>query len=120
MTNESKTLFIPLYGKARISREGFLRDEMAEKIVSEVDFDFGKVDQSRRLAIYMAMREMQFDRYVRKFAGKHPEGLILQLGVGLDSRASAGWNAAIPGMTWTSRRSLLCAATISRRMSAIA
>ena len=86
MNNESKTLFIPLYGKAMMSREGFLPDPMAEKIVSEVDFDFGKVDQSRKLAIYMAMRAMQFDRYAREFAARHPEGLILQLGVGLDSR----------------------------------
>ena len=86
MTNESKTLFIPLYGKAMMSREGFLPDAMAEKIVSEVDFDFTKVDTSRKLAIYMAIRAMQFDRYAREFAAEHPDGIILQLGVGLDSR----------------------------------
>lgn len=86
MTNESKTLFIPLYGKAMMSRAGFLPDAMAEKIVSEVDFDFTKVDTSRKLAIYMAMRAMQFDRYAREYSSEHQDGLILQLGVGLDSR----------------------------------
>ncbi|MBR3765186.1 MAG: class I SAM-dependent methyltransferase [Clostridia bacterium] len=86
MTNESLTLFIPLYGKAMMSREGFLADETAEKIVSEVDFDFAKVDRSRKLAIYMAMRAALYDGYVRDFAAEHPDGLILQLGVGLDSR----------------------------------
>ena len=86
MNNESKTLFIPLYGKALMSREGFLPDAKAEEIVSSVDFDFTQVDQSRKLAIYMAMRAMQFDRYVREFAVKYPDGVILQLGVGLDSR----------------------------------
>ena len=86
MNNESKTLFIPLYGKALMSREGFLPDAKAEEIVSSVDFDFTQVDQSRKLAIYMAMRAMQFDRYVREFAAKYPDGVILQLGVGLDSR----------------------------------
>lgn len=86
MTNESMTLFIPLYGKAMMSREGFLPDPMAEKIVDSVDFDFTKVDRSRKLAIYMAMRAALYDGYVRDFAAKHPDGLILQLGVGLDSR----------------------------------
>lgn len=86
MTNESLTLFIPLYGKALMSREGFLPDPTAEEIVSTVDFDFTKVDQSRKLAIYMAMRAALFDSYVRDFAARHPDGLVLQLGVGLDSR----------------------------------
>ena len=86
MTNESLTLFIPLYGKALMSREGFLSDPTAEEIVSTVDYDFTKVDQSRKLAIYMAMRAALFDGYVRDFSARHPDGLVLQLGVGLDSR----------------------------------
>ena len=86
MTNESLTLFIPLYGKAMMSREGFLPDPTAEEIMSTVDFDFTKVDQSRKLAIYMAMRAALFDGYARDFAAQHPDGLVLQLGVGLDSR----------------------------------
>ena len=86
MTNESLTLFIPLYGKAMMSREGFLPDPTAEEIVATVDYDFSKVDQSRKLAIYMAMRAALYDGYVREFASQHPDGLILQLGVGLDSR----------------------------------
>ena len=54
MTNESLTLFIPLYGKAKMSREEYLPDPWAEEIVSSVDYDFSKVDQSRKLAIMMA------------------------------------------------------------------
>ena len=86
MTNESMTLFIPLYGKAMMSREGFLYDPTAEEIVSSVDFDFSKVDRSRKLAIYMAMRARQYDWFVRNFTQNYPDGLVLQLGVGLDSR----------------------------------
>ncbi len=88
MTNESLTLFIPLYGKAAMSREGYLPDPDAERIVDSVDYDFTKVDRSRKLAIYMAMRAALFDGYARDFAAKHPDGLILQLGVGLDSRVN--------------------------------
>jgi O-methyltransferase involved in polyketide biosynthesis len=86
MKNESKTLFIPLYGKAMMSREGFIADRTAERIVAECGFDFGLVDRSRKLAIYMTMRALQFDRYAREFAKAHPDGVIIQLGVGMDSR----------------------------------
>ena len=86
MTNESLTLFIPLYGKAMMSREGFLPDKWAEEIVSTVDFDFTEVDQSRKLAIYMAMRARYFDMIARNFAKAQPGSPIIQLGVGLDSR----------------------------------
>jgi len=88
MKNESLTLFIPLYGKAMMSREGIFPDGTAERIVSSVDYDFSKVDQSRKLAIYMAMRAAHYDRMVEEYARKHPEGIIIQLGVGLDSRVN--------------------------------
>ncbi|MBE5804729.1 MAG: class I SAM-dependent methyltransferase [Clostridiales bacterium] len=88
MKNESLTLFIPLYGKALMSREGLFPDETAERIVSTVDYDFSKVDQSRKLAIYMAMRAAHYDRMVEDYAARHPEGVIIQLGAGLDSRVN--------------------------------
>ena len=86
MKNESLTLFIPLYGKAKMSQEGIFPDETAQRIVSAVDFDFSKVDQTRKLAIYMAMRAAHYDRMAEDYAARHPEGVIIQLGVGLDSR----------------------------------
>lgn len=86
MKNESRTLFIPLYGKALMSREGFLHDPDAERITDSCGFDFSRVDTSRKLAIYMSMRAMLFDGYAEAFARAHPDGVILQLGAGLDSR----------------------------------
>ncbi len=88
MKNESLTLFIPLYGKALMSREGIFPDATAERIVDSVDYDFSQVDQTRKLAIYMAMRAAHYDRMVQDYAARHPEGIILQLGVGLDSRVN--------------------------------
>lgn len=86
MQNESLTLFIPLLGKARMSREGLFPDEMAEHIVSTVAHDFSRLDSTRKLAVYMAMRARQFDRAAEQFAREHPDGVILHLGCGLDSR----------------------------------
>ncbi len=95
MKNESLTLFIPLYGKALMSREGLFPDATAERIVSTVDYDFSKVDRSRKLAIYMAMRAAHYDRMVEEYAARHPDGVIIQLGVGLDSRVNRV-QAALP------------------------
>ena len=71
MTNESKTLFIPLHGKAAMSREGFFRDKMAEQIVADAKDSLQNVDTSRKLAIFMAMRAMQYDEIAAEFAEKH-------------------------------------------------
>ncbi len=86
MTNESKTLFIPLYGKAMMSREGFFNDKTAENIVDTCGHDFSDVDKSKKLAIYMAMRAMQFDELADSFVAKHENSIVIHLGCGLDSR----------------------------------
>lgn len=86
MTNESKTLFIPLYGKAVMSREGFFGDETAENILKTEEENLKNVDTSRKLAIYMAMRAMQYDELAEKFIAENPEGIVIHTGCGLDSR----------------------------------
>ncbi len=86
LTNESKTLFIPLYGKALMSREGFFEDKTAEKIVFSSELDFDNTDKSRKLAIYMAMRADYYDRIAERFLRKFPDGTVIGLGCGLDSR----------------------------------
>ncbi len=86
MNNESKTLFIPLWGKAMMSKEGLFSDKWAEEIVDTCGYDFASVDKSRKLAIMMAMRASLFDRLAAEFVREHPGGIVLQLGVGLDSR----------------------------------
>lgn len=88
MTNESKTLFIPLYGKALMSKEGFFYDLLVEKIVEQEKENFENVDHSRKLAIYMAMRAMQYDEIAENFIRKNPFNLIINLGCGLDTRVS--------------------------------
>lgn len=86
MKNESQTLYIPLYGKALMSKEGFYKDKKAEEIVSSKPYDFSKVDTSRRLAVYMAMRAAQFDELTKDFVRENPNAIVIQLGCGLDSR----------------------------------
>lgn len=86
MRNESKTLFIPLSGKARMSREGFFEDPIAEQIVQTECCTEMQIDTSKRLAIYMAMRAMQYDAMTAQFLQTNPDAIVIHLACGLDSR----------------------------------
>ncbi|WP_214659192.1 class I SAM-dependent methyltransferase [Candidatus Formimonas warabiya] len=87
LTAENETLFIPLYSKAEMSREGkILSDKKAEEIVKNIDYDFSKNKISRYVNIYMGLRAAIIDDYVNQFLQSNPRSIVLHLGCGLDSR----------------------------------
>lgn len=89
LNNESKTLFIPLYGKALMSKSKlFINDEKAEKIIDSIDFNFEKLKQSKWLSMYMAVRATIIDEICNKYITKSPNTTVIHLGCGLDSRCS--------------------------------
>ena len=87
LTAESETLFIPLYSKAEMSREGrILSDKKSEEIVNNIDYDFSKNKTSKYLNIYMGIRAAIIDDYTNKYLKENPDAIVLHLGCGLDSR----------------------------------
>lgn len=81
----NKTLYIPLYGKAYVSRRGlFLRDPKAEAIWEAEGFALKGKAASKWLAYNMGMRSAVFDNWLRSrlTAG----AVVLHLGCGMDSR----------------------------------
>lgn len=83
----NKTLYIPLYGKALVSRKGiFLHDPQAEAIWEAEGFPLKGKSRSKWLAYYMGMRAAVFDRWVEYQCAGHPDAVVLHLGCGLDSR----------------------------------
>ena len=106
MNGVNKTLFIPLYGKAKVSRQGIiLKDKMAEKIwASEFENDGagsrallkGK-SKSKWLTYNMAMRARVFDEWTEEMLRKAPEALVLHIGCGLDSRCQ---RVSVPYVNW--------------------
>ena len=87
LSNESKTMFIPLYGKALMSKENiFLKDLKAEEIVSKVNYDFKSLKQSKWLSMYMSLRSLIIDELCNKYILEHPNSTVIHLGCGLDSR----------------------------------
>ena len=87
MKNESKTLYIPLYGKALVSRKGIiLRDKKAEEIWEKEQFTLGGKSRSKWLAYFMGMRAAIIDNWLSEKLSKNPESVVLHIGCGLDSR----------------------------------
>lgn len=87
MNEVNKTLFIPLYGKAKVSRQGIiLNDPVAEKIWEEEGFPIRGKSKSKWLAYNMAMRARVFDDWTDSMLRKNKNALVLHIGCGLDSR----------------------------------
>lgn len=87
MNNVSKTLYIPLYGKALVSSRGILlRDEKAREIWAAEGFPLKGKAASKWLAYYMGMRSAVFDRWLEENLREMSDALVLHPGCGLDSR----------------------------------
>ena len=95
MNSISKTLYIPLYGKALVSRSGrILSDPTAEAIWNAEGFPLKGKAASKWLAYYMGMRSAVFDRWTSLQMVKSPDAAVLHLGCGLDSRCRRVGNSA--------------------------
>lgn len=87
METVSKTLFIPLYGKALVSSSRIILDDPdAERIWAEEGFPLKGKAGSKWLAYYMSMRAKTIDLLVLEKL--RPDSVILHIGCGLDARAA--------------------------------
>ncbi len=87
MNNVNKTLYIPLYGKAYVSKKNIIiNDKKAEAIWEQEGFALKGKSKSKWLAYYMAMRSAIYDEWVEKELADNPQSLVMHIGCGLDSR----------------------------------
>ena len=84
----SQTLLIPLYFRAMESQrpDALVRDPKAVELVGQLDCDFSDVQRMKREQVNYLLRMREFDRLARAFLAEHPDGVIVDLGCGLDTR----------------------------------
>ena len=83
----NKTLYIPLYGKALVSKSGLIiKDEKAEEIVDKEQIAFNGKSGSKWLAYYIGIRSAVFDDWTREKISESKDSVIIHIGCGLDSR----------------------------------
>lgn len=87
MNAVNKTLYIPLYGKAFVSRKAlFLSDKMAEDIWEREQFPLKGKSASKWLAYYMGIRAAVFDDWLRRHMMRMQDAAVIHIGCGMDSR----------------------------------
>jgi len=87
MNNVNKTLYIPLYGKAYVSKKGLiLQDKKAEEIWEKEGFELKGKSKSKWLAYYMGMRSAVFDNWLRDEMNACQDAVVIHIGCGMDSR----------------------------------
>lgn len=83
----NKTLYIPLYGKAYVSKKNILlKDKTAEQIWEKEGFPLKGKAASKWLAYHMGMRAAVFDRWTEARMEAWADAVILHIGCGMDSR----------------------------------
>ncbi|MDD1775535.1 MAG: class I SAM-dependent methyltransferase [Methanobacterium sp.] len=84
----TETLLIPLWARARESQEKnpIVKDDMAGKMMEQIEYDFQKFEHKRMPQVSIAIRTELLDKATSIFIGKHPDGTVVNLGCGLDTR----------------------------------
>jgi O-methyltransferase involved in polyketide biosynthesis len=84
----SRTLLIPLFVRATESRrpDAIIRDARAVELVGRIDYDFSGVERPQNEQVSFLLRMREFDRRARTFLEKNPDGVVVDLGCGLDTR----------------------------------
>ena len=87
MNSINKTLYIPLYGKAYVSKKGlFLQDKKAEEIWEKEGFVLKGKSKSKWLAYYMGIRSAVFDDWTSSQMKSMEDAAVIHIGCGMDSR----------------------------------
>jgi O-methyltransferase involved in polyketide biosynthesis len=87
-----ETMLLPLWARARETgrRSPIIRDEKALEIIDRIDYDFGVFTNSWKNEAVMqtaiAIRTEILDRAVKGFIADHPDGVVVNVGAGLDTR----------------------------------
>lgn len=99
----TKTLLIPLWTRAMETKmeNPIIRDEKALEMMDQIDYDFEKFEHGRMPQVSIAIRTELLDKATHDFMDRHPDGTIVNMGCGLDTRYSRLNNQKIYWYAWT-------------------
>ena len=84
----ARTLLIPLVYRALESRrpDGILRDERAVTLAAKLGYSIPRLARGGLDQATTIVRTCRFDRFAREFLARRPEGTVVDIGCGLDTR----------------------------------
>ena len=95
LSGVTETLLITLYIRAMESQRAdpLIKDKKAEALLKKIGdeglYDFNRLKSlhlSEANKLVIVLRNREFDRYTRGFLARHPNGVVVHIGCGLDTR----------------------------------
>ena len=83
-----ETLLIPLLARAKEleQAEPIVTDPKSLEIIQKLDYDFEKFSTSNNSLVGSCLRGMIIDNWVSNFLQEHPQGTVIDIGAGLNTR----------------------------------
>jgi len=89
LSGVSQTLLLPLWSRAKISRDysSLFYDAKAVELIEKIDYDFSTHDKAipGYLPLLFVARAKQFDDKIRAYIREHPRASVVNIGAGLDT-----------------------------------
>ncbi len=87
----SESLLLPLFIRALETQrtDALLKDEWAVDLIQRLKLEAAFFEQAQladEVKVSILLRNRQFDHITRNFLNRHPEGVVVYLGCGLDAR----------------------------------
>lgn len=84
----AETLLLPLYYRATESQrpDRLIVDEKAVELMQRLDYDFSRFARFQQERLATLVRIRVFDRCTQDFLARTPDGIVINLGCGLDTR----------------------------------
>ena len=91
LSGVAETLLIPLYFRAQETQrpDALVKDEQAVALVKQLDYDFSRIKLRKHDEVAIILRLREFDRFARDFLNRCPDGVVVHIGCGLDTRFRA-------------------------------
>lgn len=83
-----ESLLLPMYFRAVEARSAvpLIVDSKAAEMIEQLDHDFAGLGEASMDQFFAVLRVREFDRRARAFLAAHPNGVIVDIGCGLDTR----------------------------------
>ncbi|MGV0027000.1 class I SAM-dependent methyltransferase [Phormidesmis priestleyi] len=83
-----ETLLITLWARAVEAQKAdpILKDLKSIEIMEQIDYDFSKLETAKGSQTGVCLRGLELDRWVKAFLADHPDGLVVEIGSGLNTR----------------------------------
>jgi O-methyltransferase involved in polyketide biosynthesis len=83
-----ETMIQTLYARAKESQKPNhkIYDDKAIEIVSAMDYNFSNADKDFAMSSGVIARTIMLDKMVKEHVGKNPDGVVINIGCGMDTR----------------------------------